>query len=90
MDLSSSDEVEWNFGDERHDNVAVTLGIKLWDKYGANMTLAQFKSELGVYVSRLQRHAPDPIPVLDKTARNWPYPVGYFNNKGEVYVPPKP
>jgi RHS repeat-associated protein len=89
-DFSSSDPEEWNFGDEAYDNVSVTLGIKLWKKYGANMTLTQFKSELSGYVGRLQRHAPDMIPVSDSVAQNWPYPVGHFNNKGRAYVPPKP
>jgi hypothetical protein len=89
-DRSSSDPEQWNFGDEKHDNVAVTLGIKLWEKYRANMTLAQFESELSGYLGGLQRHAPSTQPVQEQYAKYWPYSVGHFNNKGNPYVPEVP
>jgi hypothetical protein len=89
VDTSSSDPVAWDFGDEMHDNAAVTLGIKLWDNHGASLTLTQFMSEFNSFVGQLQRHAPRVRAVDGMTARYWPYPVGYFNNKGNPYVPPE-
>jgi RHS repeat-associated protein len=83
------DPSQWNFGDEPMDHEAVTLGLSLWAKYEDKMALADFERELAGYISRLARCAPDPDPVREDIARNWPYPVGYFNNKGEVYIPPK-
>ena len=77
-----------NFGDEPVDHEAVTLGIKLWQKYEDRMTRADFERELGSYISRLARCEPDPEPVREGVASNWPYPVGYFNNKNEPYKPP--
>jgi len=90
VEIGLSDPVTWNFGDEKHDNVAVTFGIKLWDKFGSNLTLPQFMSEFNSYAGQLQRHAPDTVPVPNSVAQNWPYPVGYFNNKGIPYKPPRP
>lgn len=90
LDLSSSDLEEWNFGDGKHDNMAVSLGIKLWDNHGINLTMSLFMSEFNSYIGQLQRHAPDRIPVANNVAWSWPYPVGYFNNKGISYKPPKP
>ena len=81
------DPSTWNFGDEPLDHEAVTLGVKLWENYGYGMTRSQFESELAGYIGRLARHASDPLPVDEDVARDWPYPVGYFNNKGDVYVP---
>jgi hypothetical protein len=90
-DLGSTwwDPSMWNLGDEPADHEAVTLGIKLWEKYRAGMTRAQFESELASYVSRLARCVPDSDPVPEQYAKDWPYPVAYFNNKGRPYVPTK-
>jgi hypothetical protein len=89
-DYSSADPREWNFGDERRDNEAVTLGITLWDNYGVSMTLSQFQSDLEGHIGKLQRHAPSSKPVDMRISQNWPYPVGYFNNIGGVYKPSQP
>ena len=89
-DFSSPDPVAWNFGDESHDNAAVTFGIKLWNNHGMNLSLAQFMSELNAYVSQLQRHAPSAQPVDEQYAKYWPYSVGHFNNIGRPYVPGQP
>ena len=89
-DWSSSDPVAWNFGDEMHDNAAVTLGIKLWDNHGANLSLSQFMSELNSFVGQLQHHAQSDRPVQEQYAKYWPYSVGHFNNIGRVYVPGQP
>ena len=77
-----------NFGDEPVDHEAVTLGIKLWQKYEGRMTRSDFETELGSYIGRLARCAPDSEPVEEDVARNWPYPVGYFNNRSVPYKPP--
>ncbi|MBN2501972.1 MAG: hypothetical protein JXB38_14415 [Anaerolineales bacterium] len=89
-DFSSPDPVVWNLGDEKHDNAAVTFGIKLWNNHRMNLTLAQFKSELNAYVNQLQRHAPSAQPVNEQYAKYWPYSVGHFNNIGRAYVPGQP
>ena len=81
------DPSTWNLGDEPTDHEAVTLGIKLWEKYRASLTRAQFESELGSYISRLARHAPSTKSVEKEVAEEWPYDVGYFNNIGRVYKP---
>lgn len=81
------DPSTWNLGDEPMDHDAVTLGIKLWEKYGAGITRTQFEAELAGYISRLARHAPRTRPVELDVARDWPYPVGYFNNRGNPYNP---
>jgi hypothetical protein len=90
VDLNSSDPVAWNFGDEKHDNAAVTLGIKLWNNHGANLTLSQFMSEFNSYVGQLQRHVHSERAVDEKYAKYWPYSVGHFNNIGRVYIPGQP
>ena len=82
------DPSTWNLGDEPLDHEAVTLGVKLWEKYGTGMTHGQFESELAGYISGLSRCTPDPDPVPERYAKDWPYPVGYFNNKGNVYKSP--
>ena len=65
-----------NFGDEPKDHEAVTLGIKLYEKYQGQMSLTQFKSELSNYSNLFSRCFSDPNPV------------GYFNNKGNSYKLP--
>jgi hypothetical protein len=82
------DPSTWNLGDEPMDHEAVTLGIKLWEKYRDSLTRAQFEGELGSYISRLTRCVPDEKSVAQEVADQWPYPVGYFNNKGTPYTPP--
>jgi RHS repeat-associated protein len=77
-----------NFGDDPKDHEAVTLGIKLWENYEDRMTRAQFENELSSYISRLSRCAPNAEPVKEEYTRDWPYPVGYFNNKGNQYKLP--
>jgi len=82
------DPSAWNLGDEPIDHEAVTCGIKMAERYRAGMTRGQFEAELAGYISRLARCTPDSDPVLEQYARDWPYPVGYFSNKGNVYIPP--
>ena len=79
-----------NFGDEPRDHEAVTLGIKLWEKYQDHMTRADFERELARYISALSRHAPLTRPVADDvlqvwTASGYTYPLGYFDNRGHSY-----
>jgi len=75
-----------NFGDEPKDHEAVTLGIKLYEKYKGGMSLAQFKTELSKYVNRFSRCSPNSRPVEADVADDWPYRLGYFNNTGQSYV----
>jgi hypothetical protein len=84
-DQSSSDPLDWNLGDEPTDNVAVTLGIRLWVKYKTNMTQTQFEAELKSEISKLDHCQPDPEKVPDRVAHEWPYLIGYFNNVGNIY-----
>ena len=86
------DPSTWNLGDEPLDHKAVTLGIKLWEKYGVLMTYAQFQSELGHYIGGLDRCSPDSGPPGEDVLKAWPgngftYPLGYFDNKGASYTP---
>lgn len=74
------------FGDDPIDYEAVKLGVSLWDRFGANITLGQFKSVLNSHLSGLAHQAPDPDLVEERIAQEWPYPVGFFNNRGEPYV----
>jgi hypothetical protein len=78
------DPSTWNLGDEAKDNPAVTLGLKLWDRYGASMTLSDFKRELANSIGGFSRCSPD-LGRPD-VAMDWPYTVGYFNNDGDVFV----
>jgi RHS repeat-associated protein len=80
----------WNWGDEPKDHEAVTLGVKLWSKYGDRLTRSQFRDELSEYIGRLDRGAPRARPVRSEIAENWPYPVGYFDNKGVPYTGEEP
>jgi hypothetical protein len=84
-DTSSSDPVDWNLGDEPSDNVAVTLGIRMWSQHKDQLTLSQFKSMLGSVIAQLAHHPPRKAPVDPAIANDWPYSIGYFNNKGNVY-----
>ena len=79
------DPSTWDLGDEPVDNQAVTLGIKLWQKYKWSLTKAQFQNELDSYIERLSHHDPSPRQVGNDTKSAFPYPVGYFNNKGASY-----
>ena len=84
------DPSRWNLGDEPMDHEAVTLGIKLWEKYRAGMTRAQFESELGSHIGRLARWQPRTRDVRDDVLQVWrgsgyTYPLGYFDNKSRVY-----
>ena len=83
-----------NFGDEPKDHEAVTLGIKLWEKYEDRMTRSQFESELARYIGKLSRCAPDPDPPPEDVLRVWTnngftYPLGYFDNLGRAYKLPE-
>lgn len=78
----------WRLGDEQSDHEAVTLGILLWDRFGANITLAQFRNMLGSKISQFASCPANPWPVQVETANNWPYPIGYFNNQGDAYTVP--
>ncbi len=82
------DPSAWNFGDDPVDHEAVTCGIKMAENYGAGMTRSQFEGELARYIGRLARCVPDTMPVREDVAIEWPYDVGYFNNRGYVYKPP--
>jgi RHS repeat-associated protein len=84
-DQSSPNPIDWNLGDEPRDNVAVTLGMRMWIQHKDQLTLSQFKSMLGLVIAQLDHHAPRKRPVDPAVASNWPYPVGYFNNVGNVY-----
>jgi hypothetical protein len=88
-DYSSPDSDDWNWGDEKLDNNAVSFGIKLWKKYQDNLTLAQFKSELSGAIGGFSKCKPLLEDVDGKTASKWPYSVGEFNNKGNVYKLPE-
>jgi hypothetical protein len=70
------------------DHDTVTLGIKLYENYKGQMSLSEFKSELAKYINRFSRCSPDSEPVAQIFAKAWPYPVGYFNNKGNPYKLP--
>lgn len=74
-----------NFGDEPKDHQAVTLGIKLYEKYKGRMSLTDFKREFQGYVPGLSRCSPNSEPA----AGILPYPVGHFNNKGNPYTLPQ-
>jgi hypothetical protein len=78
----------WNWGDEPKDHIAVTLGILLWDRYEENLSLGQFKTMLGSKMSQLAHRVPWTKPIEESVARKWPYSVGYFNNRGNVFTPP--
>jgi hypothetical protein len=78
----------WDLGDEPIDNRAVTLGIKLWEKYRGSMTKVQFQNELADYIESLAHHEPSTEPVDYGTARAFPYPIGFFNNMGSIYKGP--
>jgi len=84
-DKSSADPVEWNWGDEPSDNVAVTLGIRMWIQHRERLTLSQFKDMLGSVIAQLDHLSPRRQPVGPAVALSWPYHVGYFNNTGNVY-----
>lgn len=69
----------------------MTLGIKLWRKYGDKMTRSQFKVELGDYVHLFSRCEPDPDPPSIQDLSVWwahggTYPLGYFDNQGKSYT----
>ena len=81
------DPSTWNWGDEPKDHEAVTLGVKLWSKYKDRLTRSQFETELANYIGVLDRHVPLTKSVVSAVARDWPYPVGYFNNQGNVFNP---
>jgi len=80
------DPSTWNWGDEPKDHEAVTLGIQLWNKYRDTMTRSQLEGEVASHVSVLDRHKPSLDPVTEDIARDWPYPVGYFDNRGVPYT----
>jgi RHS repeat-associated protein len=77
----------WDLGDEPTDNQAVTFGIELWKKYQGNLTKEQFQSELASYIGKLSHHEPSSAPIKDDVKNAFPYPVGYFNNRGASYRP---
>lgn len=70
-----------NFGDDPHDNRAVVFGIRLYEKYaqGRSLTFFAFQLELEQSISGFERREPYPWSVPGNIARDWPYPVGYFN-----------
>jgi len=83
------DPSTWNFGDDPKDHEAVMLGLILWREYGEDLTRGELESELAGYIGRLARCAPNSKPVSEMTAQDWPYPVGYFDNRGHIFrLPP--
>jgi hypothetical protein len=79
-------------GDDPADYRAVQFGIDLWEKYGASLTIYQFRRELE---QNYYKFTPPPsIPgslfegfYLGK----WPYEVGDFNGYDEAkHWPPRP
>lgn len=79
--------MDWNLGDEPSDDAAVTLGIELWDKYQDRLTVADFKRELALRISSLDRYSPRLKPIEPAIIQDWPYYAGYFNNTGREYIP---
>jgi hypothetical protein len=88
-DTSSPDQIEWNLGDDPQDNIAVTLGLHLWNDNKSELTLPQFTTSLTAVIPQLAQCRPNPASVDADVASQWPYSVGYFNNDGEVYVNPR-
>jgi RHS repeat-associated protein len=70
-----------NLGDEPKDHQAVQFGIMLYDKYagGRGLTFPTFQLELSKGLPLFATEYPDLRPVRDDVAKNWPYPVGYFD-----------
>jgi hypothetical protein len=73
------DGVDINLGDAPGDNRAAAFGIRLYEKYGRSLTLDAFRQELNSAFPGFDSDSPDPRPVKESDAQNWPYPVGYFN-----------
>jgi hypothetical protein len=82
--------------DDPPDYQAIQLGINMWRKYRANLTLQQLKTEFEQNYSKLAT-APE-MPGVGETSaygwRNprggWPYDIGRFNGPNEHrYWPPR-
>jgi len=65
-------------GDEQHDYSAVSMGIEMSRRYGANVTVQQFQAQLTKYQDRLASGTPSQSPV---SPGGWPYTPGDFDNR---------
>ncbi len=68
----------FNLGDDSLDNKAVQFGLYLYRVYGRRLTYTQFTQELASALDIFAQKIPDPRPVRQSIADDWPYPVGYF------------